>query len=806
LKIQNEVIAKLHEDNKQHVTAEHERTRAEIIKAVKEARNVGDISSRNALSINDTKTHDAQMQRIQLEDAILDSLGFPYMDTRYHGIEDAHKKTFNWIYQPVGSETKPWYGFTEWLAYGDGIYWINGKAGSGKSTLMRYIYDDSRTSSLLNKWAGPSADLIMAGFFFWKSGVPEQASQVGLLRSLLHTLLSRRREAIPEIFSEEWDKIKCRIQTGFPSWSYEQRDLSWHPKKLERSLKRFFELMVGSRICLFIDGLDEYNGDPADTIRLFKDIASPEVKICLSSRPWVEFHQAFKGLPSLRLQDLTFDDIRLYVNDVLASDERFLALSEENPIQASTLVTEIVKKADGVFLWVKLVVKSLLEGLTCGDSITELRSRLAELPSDLAKLYAYMLDAIKPRHRVEGSKYFEMMRAWHTFRMLPSFVTVRQNLRALVLSFALEDESGTLTNSHPRISTQIEMKRLVDRIDKRLKVCCAGLLEFLDVDCTEVYEDREIAAGNPQVWYIHRTASDFLDGEYASNKISEATSNINFRTYGALLRGFTLQLNSFLPSTARSYHGYCRLVATILNLAYHAEAENIPPTIQELDEGLMVLSHFRHTKEFSVGSYDTLRREWLADNLILAVRASLFRYLSVKLDLPSQVPIPRSPCGRSYLYYALESNFLSSTISSERVIAFLLPHSSHSDIKEGWEMALEKAGEHFPKNAPPKSLDLPANQVDESKMWLAILKLFLEYGASTTEKVKMKPGSTWSMTEFLAPLGDVYPDEVAQILVSLTRGRAWRHRFGLSKLSTLTVRPKMDWDQYPERTWWKMED
>jgi hypothetical protein len=56
-------------------------------------------------------------------------------------------------------------------------------------------------------------------------------------------------------------------------------------------------------------------------------------------------------------------------------------------MQGPALVEEIVEKANEVFLWVKLVVQSLLAGLGNRDSITDLQRRLRELPSDLEKLY-----------------------------------------------------------------------------------------------------------------------------------------------------------------------------------------------------------------------------------------------------------------------------------------------------------------------------------------------------------------------------------------------------------------------------------
>jgi hypothetical protein len=128
------------------------------------------------------------------------------------------------------------------------------------------------------------------------------------------------------------------------------------------------------RICLFIDGLDEYEGDRdgtfVDIAGLFAEIAtSSNIKICLSSWPWLVFEDAFHHNPSLRLQDLTTHDIQQYVEDKLNGHVRMAKLRRKNPQSAEELIYEIVSKATGVFLWVKLVVTSLLDGLTNRDRI-----------------------------------------------------------------------------------------------------------------------------------------------------------------------------------------------------------------------------------------------------------------------------------------------------------------------------------------------------------------------------------------------------------------------------------------------------
>lgn len=134
------------------------------------------------------------------------------MNDRYDRVEDAYAETFDWIFRKPNPHTQPWNDFSEWLSYGDGICWINGKAGSGKSTLMRYIYEDPRTPALLLHWVCPSITLLTIGFFFWKSGVSEQASQLGLLRSLLYAILSQKRDAMKTIFPKEWAFLAKRVK------------------------------------------------------------------------------------------------------------------------------------------------------------------------------------------------------------------------------------------------------------------------------------------------------------------------------------------------------------------------------------------------------------------------------------------------------------------------------------------------------------------------------------------------------------------------------------------------------------------
>jgi len=75
------------------------------------------------------------------------------------------------------------------------------------------------------------------------------------------------------------------------------------------------------------------------------------------------------------MHELTTQDIRSFAEDNLARDERFMELRKHDD-RCPDFIEEIVQTADGVFLWVFLVVRSLLEGLTNADRIVDLQRRL----------------------------------------------------------------------------------------------------------------------------------------------------------------------------------------------------------------------------------------------------------------------------------------------------------------------------------------------------------------------------------------------------------------------------------------------
>ncbi|MCJ1431082.1 hypothetical protein MMC27_000432 [Xylographa pallens] len=465
---------------------------------------------------------------------IRDSLKFPTMQDRQEDIPEAHKDTFNWIFDDDQLETRVWDSFHNWLRTGDGIYWINGKAGSGKSTLMKYLYQDPRTWDALGEWSGKRR-LVKAGFFFWNSGTALQKTQEGLLRGVLLDVLRQCPSLIEVVIPDQ-----CTRATYM---SICEGDYQWSQSQLKRAFHNLLcHKKTSIRIFLLIDGIDEYEGDYGELADLLKAAASPSVKIAISSRPYNIFEDAFGDLPRMRLQDLTRRDITAYVDGTLGKNERMMKLIRKDPERAPQLVNEITEKASGVFLWVVLVVKSLLNGLRNHDKIQDLQSRLLLLPADLEALYKHMLGHIDPLYRFQRSQFLQIMQAVPGAPLTMGF------------SLAAEDDAGSeqVINAPMKIITQAEAFNVCEEMERRLRAACAGLLE-VDFPPRAVLSDTEGSRPldnhsyhrttfGSKVQYLHRTVRDWFERTEVWGDVTSLTANTPFDPNMSLLRGWILRL------------------------------------------------------------------------------------------------------------------------------------------------------------------------------------------------------------------------------------------------------------------------
>ncbi len=439
---------------------------------------------------------DGEKRRARVQVSILESLRFPQMQDRYEAIASAHKKTFTWIFKDPVKHQRPWSSFSDWLTNGSGLYWVQGKAASGKSVLMRFIWRHPSTMRGLETWAQGS-HLKTSSFYFWNSGFQQQRSQAGLFRTLLYEMLKDDEHLLPKVFPEEWARnsrlAAHDMEMGQESWSSLGRlkDAFTNLVRLASPQRRF---------CFFIDGLDEYEGDPADVAEYIEETSrmSPFAKFCVSSRPWPTFLSIFEGIPGLRLQDLTKDDIHRFVHDKFGADRSMQGLVRHEPENAQWLVREITTRASGVFLWVFLVVKSLLNGLRNGDDMRCLHRRLFALPMDLENLYSHMLSQIEPENLEESSRIFQVFRKnGNTLRVM----FLQQILMCSDLQSAIQLPTTPLHNLRSTFRKD-RTKRLIDMTRLRLNSRCRGLFEVgdsLEDEDFTLYEPAQIAGINSGV-------------------------------------------------------------------------------------------------------------------------------------------------------------------------------------------------------------------------------------------------------------------------------------------------------------------
>jgi len=181
-----------------------------------------------------------EAQKIKTSEQILKNMRSEGITHREGDIKDAHAKTFMWIFEDDTTS------FKRWLTSDDGVFWINGKAGSGKSTLMKFLAHHEKTKALLRQWSG-SEDLIIASFYFWGAGHESQRSQLGLLKGLLYQIILQCPNLIPSVWSSRWND----------GYTFDNSFDHWTRQELTDAVVNIIACgSLRSEFCFFVDGLD----------------------------------------------------------------------------------------------------------------------------------------------------------------------------------------------------------------------------------------------------------------------------------------------------------------------------------------------------------------------------------------------------------------------------------------------------------------------------------------------------------------------------------------------------------------------
>jgi hypothetical protein len=481
-----------------------------------------------------------------LQAAILAGLVFEKMYDRIENIEKAHESTFDWLLKESAlseeslrrSDNSDSHKqqellqiarendrlrhdardlFVSWLSTNSGIFHISGKPGCGKSTLMKYISTNPRAQELLKVWTGPTKKLVHVNFFFWRHGSEYQRSFKGLLRSLLYSILDQCPNLIETTFPTQWQ----RARLGLPL-QFEQSDI----KEAFDNLVGKKEVYANHRFAIFIDGLDEFQGREdalVQALLTWVKLSQDSTKICVSSRELPIFQERFSAFPKLRLHELTQSDILHFVREVLDRNEDVRVM--RNVPSFTDDITElgnlIVVKAEGVFLWVALVLREVEDGLVSGDRVEDLAKKIDFLPSELERLFDFIIKSITDAHPVNRRRAFTILH----LALLRHRAKDRAP-RLLELSFLDEfdnDKDFARSITKPDSATSIECRR--KRYQKQIDASCRGLV-------TVISSEKIASSGfghyfKDQVVFTHRTLVEFLLRRKTCHIISEAVGRFN---------------------------------------------------------------------------------------------------------------------------------------------------------------------------------------------------------------------------------------------------------------------------------------
>lgn len=235
-----------------------------------------------------------------------------------------------------------------------------------------------------------------------EEGRRRKQSHVDQLRADYQTLVTQMEA--PHIWRHEnahllHSALQERLKL---SW---ERTASWTAADLEAALLQILtQRRLPVRITLFLDALDEYAGNPTRIANLLEHAvkqtkhSKTRLKICFTSRPWDVFKDHFTRQPGFFMQDHTRSDIDNYAKAMMSRHVMADTLSE--PVSHS-LRSQVVERAEGLFLWVQLVLDMILLELVHGASPEELHRILAAFPDGLEDLYIATLGRIEPRYRKE---------------------------------------------------------------------------------------------------------------------------------------------------------------------------------------------------------------------------------------------------------------------------------------------------------------------------------------------------------------------------------------------------------------------
>jgi hypothetical protein len=339
------------------------------------------------------------------------------MTQRRKSANRAHPGTCNWILSDAP--------YQKWLEMQCGLLWIKGNPGSGKSTIMAFLFEDMirvsaergqcntvpklynyqlklneslKLEPRLDKLPPTDdRDIFVLSYFFHGRGSSLEKTQIGMFRSLLHQLLTTLAAEDP------LDPICDKVSKAFLENSACGHGWEWQVEEVQRLFSETIMPMAKrQRVGIIVDALDEAGAEAANELLTHFDWltrkmreAETEGRICISCRHYPVLEANIPGY-TIALDGRNFKDIKSYVTQ---ETELNIPTKNEHGKRAQKHVIEtITSKAGSLFQWACLITPMAIRYHLDGESLDWIRQQLAKVPPGLSEVYQHIFTAIINKH------------------------------------------------------------------------------------------------------------------------------------------------------------------------------------------------------------------------------------------------------------------------------------------------------------------------------------------------------------------------------------------------------------------------
>lgn len=408
----------------------------------------------------------------------LQSLSYPEIDDRFHSIYSGLHGTCEWLFRQAD--------YTAWVEskptdQHDRLLWIKGKPGAGKSTLMKMIIRQIESREQKIKSA------VLHFFFDSQNNSRIQVTARGFFRSLICQLLQQDRHLLDRFLP----LYRRKVNMHGIEWE-------WHTQELKDFLVSTSFEERKRPLFLVIDALDECDElhleEVAEFLRDLVQVSpsnSSAIKVCLSGRYHPVIHVE-DGL-EIHLDKHNKSDIVLYI-------ERWLKPNDATP-GLRRLATEVVTRASGVFLWVVLVVKTLVKARDEGETIHRMLQIVLDLPKQLNDLIRQLMKAITDDHQEDALRIMQ----WVLFS--------QRAMSTTELRFALEVGRASKFKRHEQLTSSPTFVSSDSQMEKLIRSRTKGLVEtkLFDAGSQNLQGGLVVHVDHVQtVQFIHGSVKEFL--------------------------------------------------------------------------------------------------------------------------------------------------------------------------------------------------------------------------------------------------------------------------------------------------------